>query len=117
MNCAGRLSWDSERLARHPFSKQRIDDAVAVAFACDEIVAHQRRERRLHGGRTAETMTRAYVGRVEAAALLEHDGAQHGALRQRQPLPCCFEHRLLLGEETFERLMEVVECRAPAAAA
>ena len=45
-------------------------------------------------------------------AVLEHDRAQHRALRERQPLPRAFEHHLLLGQQPLERLMQIVERRA-----
>ena len=35
-----------------------------------------------------------------------------GALRERQPLPQRLEHRLLLGQQTAQRLVQVVERRA-----
>ena len=54
-------------------------------------------------------MALADVGRQQLAALLEDDGAQHGALRQRQPLPERFEHRLLLGEQAAQGAVEIVE--------
>ena len=60
-------------------------------------------------------MARAHVGRQQLAPLLEHDSAQRRALRERQPLPQRFEHRLLFGEQPRQRLVQVVERRpAPA---
>ena len=52
-------------------------------------------------------MTRARVRRQQLAAALQHDGAQHRALRQRQPLPDRLEHRLLLGEQPRERRVQM----------
>ena len=61
-------------------------------------------------------MTRADVGRVHAAAVLEDHGAQDGALRERQPLPRGLEHCIVLGQESRQRLVKMIERRAPRAA-
>ena len=44
-------------------------------------------------------MPRPDVGRQQLAAVFEHDGAQHGALRERQALPRFFEDRVLFAEQ------------------
>ena len=54
----------------------------------------------------------AHVGRQQLASALQHHGAQHGALRERQPLPDGLEHRVLLGEQARQRRVQVR--RAPA---
>ena len=53
----------SERATRDPLTKQRVDDEVAIAFAADDVVSHERGEGSLHGRGPAEPMTRADVGR------------------------------------------------------
>ena len=75
----------------------------------------KRGERRLDARRAAQPMARAHVGRQQLAAVLEHDGAQHRALRQRQPLPDGLEHRVLLGEQPRQRRVQVVERRPSSA--
>ena len=87
-----------------------------IVFARNEVVAHQCRQRSLNRRRPAEAIARADVGRQQFAAVLDHHGAQHRALREGQPLPDRLEHRLLLGEQAPQRLMQVVERRATSAA-
>src|SRR5438445_484143 len=82
-------------------------------LATRDSVAAQRGERRLNRRRSAEAMARADVGGQQCAAVLDDDGAQDGALRERQPLPQGLEYHLLFREQPFERTMQIVERRAP----
>src|SRR5262245_30772183 len=107
----------SECLPRNPLAKKRIDDDVAIPFTRHYIVAHQRSERGLDGGRSAKAMPRADVGREKLAAVLEHDRTERAALRQRETLPHGFEQHLLLRQQPFQRLMQIVESHAPSGAA
>src|SRR5262249_57040650 len=43
-----------KRLPRDPLAQQRVDNAISIVFARDHIVAHERRERRLHRRRPTE---------------------------------------------------------------
>src|SRR5205823_11221163 len=95
----GSLSAMSICLTGDPLAQERIDDAVAVAVARDDVVANEGSEGRLDRRRTAEAMARPNVGRQELAAILDDDRAQHSALSQREPLPDRLEHRVLFGEE------------------
>src|SRR5438552_10005537 len=56
------LSAISICLTGDPLAQQRIDDAVAIAVAGDDVVANEGGERRLDGRRTAEPMARPNVG-------------------------------------------------------
>jgi hypothetical protein len=51
----------SKRLPGDPFAQKRIDDRVSLRLTRDDIVAHERGERGLHGRRPAQTVTRAHV--------------------------------------------------------
>src|SRR5438067_1142356 len=111
------LSSISICLTGDPLAQERIDDAVAVAVARDEVVANEGGERRLDGRWTAEAVACPNVARQELAAILDDYGAQHGALRKREPLPDRLEHRVLFREQAAQRLVQVFEGGAPAAAA
>ena len=97
-----------EGLSGDPFAHQGIDDDIAIAFARDEILARERLKRGLHSRRAAEPMAYAQVRRQQFPAIGQHDGAQRGALRQRQPLPDGLEHRLLFGQQPVQRRMQVI---------
>ena len=53
-------------------------------------------------------MAGAHVGRQQLPSVRQHDGAQRGALRQRQALPHSLEHRFLLGKQPVERRVQIV---------
>src|SRR5574338_918047 len=89
-------SAGSERLPRDPLAEERVHGDVAVALAGEDVLAHERAERRLHGRRAAEAMPRAHVGGQQLAAVLEHRGAERRALRERQALPGTLEERRVL---------------------
>ena len=101
-------------LPRHPLAQQRIDHGVAAAgLARDEILAQQRRERSLNTRGAAEPVAKPRLGREQLDAVLEHDGAERGALRERQPLPRRLEQRVLLGQQPPQRLMQIFEPNRP----
>src|SRR5919204_3018461 len=78
----------SEGAAGHPFAHQGVDHREAIAVARDQVISYERGQRGLNRRRPAEAMARANVGSVHPAAVLEDDGAQNRALRQREVLPC-----------------------------
>src|SRR5205823_7026971 len=53
---------DSEGAPRDPLAQQRIDNQVPIPLARDDVVAHERRERRLDARCARETMPRTHVG-------------------------------------------------------
>ena len=78
----------------------------------------RRGQRGLHARRAREAMARADVGRQQLAAVLEHESTQHGALRQRQPLPRLFEDRVLFAEQACQREVQIFQtCRSSFTAA
>ena len=100
-------------LPRDPLAQQRVDDDVAVAFAGEDVFAHERGERCLHRRRAAQPVSRAGLGRQQLAAVLQHRGAQRGALRQGQPLPGRLEQRLVLAEQPRQRRVQILEADRP----
>ena len=81
----------SESLPRDPLAQERIDDDVLGAVTRENVLAHERGERRLHSGRSAQPVSTADVGRQKPAPLFEHRRTQCAPLREREPLPHAFE--------------------------
>ena len=53
----------------------------------------------------------------QLAAALQNRGAKDRPLRERQALPDCLEHRVLLRQQPAERRVQIVERRLSSAAA
>ena len=98
----------SARPTRAAASRRRRSGCPSLE---QQVLLDERRQRGLDARRSAEPMAGARVGREQLASALQHDRAQHAALRQRQPLPDRLEHRLLLGEQPRQRRVQVVEGR------
>src|SRR5205085_1338196 len=60
-------------------------------------------------------MAKSCLGRQELAAPLQYDCAEYPALRQREPLPDGLEHRVLLRQQTRQRLVQVLQPYRPSA--
>ena len=99
-----------------PLPEQRIDDGVAAVFAGEDVYAQERAKRGLHGRRSAEAMTGTHVGRQQLAPVFEDGGAQGGPLRQRQALPGPLEKRFVFAQQPLQRLVQILEAGALAAA-
>src|SRR5262245_20340191 len=92
-------AMSSERPARDPFAKQRIDHHVPLTLFHDEILLAEGRQRSLHARGPPKPMPSARVDREQFAPILQDDGAQHGALRESQALPDRFKYRFLFREQ------------------
>ena len=103
-------------LARDPFAQERIDDdvrspsrAIRSSRSSAPSAAWTVEARRGDSGRGRPPK--------QLASFLEHDRAQRGALREREPLPHGLEEHVLLGQQTVQRRVQIVEVRAASAGA
>ena len=73
--------------SRQPLAVKRVVDEITSLLFHDNVLADQCRQGGLHARGAGQAVTRPHVRRQQFAAALEHEGAQHGTLREREPLP------------------------------
>ena len=102
----------SERPPRDPLAEQRIDDDVAVAFAGEDVFAHERGERRLDASR-CRPGDNARGRRRDSSSRPSSSTAARSAPRCASVSRChvAFEERLVLAEQPLQRRVQIVEAR------